>query len=397
MAAPTMAEIAAIPATLPPTEGTFTTLSRHRADRPSVVTCYVRLEVPDRIAGRYRLAVREALRPFHDLPGSHPEREALGHDLERITAWLSDQRRLPHSPGLVLVASESLDLFSAVPLPRVTRTRALLDVRPRLAEAAVAAPEFAPVLLAALDRTHARFFRISLDDVEELPGLTLPARRGGKFHSDRGDAPGWGEHDYHARIREERHRHAAAVADRLAELLAREPWLGIVVGGPARVTTEQVRFLPHAVQQHLLQEVRLNPTALPEKDIRRIGLAARDIAHRRRMQTCLAEFETALGTGWAVTGARPTLRALALGQVRVLLVRAGLSGRGVRCALSGRLAMSAADCRGEGEPMPVADIVNEAIEDAMRQRVEVVMVDDPGARTLDGLGAVLRFRSRAAR
>lgn len=397
MAAPTMAEIVAVPETLPPTEASFTTLSGRRAERPTVITCFVRLEVPDRIAGRYRLAVREALGPFHDLAGPHPEREAIRRDLDRITTWLADQRQLPHSPGLVLVASEALNLFSVMLLPRVTRTRALLDARPRVAEAAIAVPELAPVLLAALDRTHARFYRITLDDVEELPCLTLPARRGGKFHSDRADAPGWGEHDYHARIREERHRHAAAVADRLGELLARESWLGIVVGGPARVTTEQVRFLPHAVQQHLLQEVRLNPTALPEKDIRRIGLAAREIAHRRRMQTCLAEFETALGTGWAVTGARPTLRALANGQVRVLLVRAGLTGRGVRCALSGRLAMSAADCRGEGEPLPVMDIVNEVIEDAMQQRVEVVMVDDPGARALDGLGAVLRFRSRAAR
>ena len=46
--------------------------------------------------------------------------------------------------------------------------------------------------------------------------------------------------------------------------------------------------------------------------------------------------------------------------------------------------------------VPVRDIVDEAIEDAMRQRVEVVVVDDVAmAGKLDGLGAVLRFQSSA--
>jgi peptide subunit release factor 1 (eRF1) len=60
--------------------------------------------------------------------------------------------------------------------------------------------------------------------------------------------------------------------------------------------------------------------------------------------------------------------------------------------------MAAGDCRGEGEPDPVLDVIDEAIEDAMRQRVEVVVVDDlSAAGKLDGLGAVLRFRARPGR
>jgi peptide subunit release factor 1 (eRF1) len=56
--------------------------------------------------------------------------------------------------------------------------------------------------------------------------------------------------------------------------------------------------------------------------------------------------------------------------------------------------VTAGDCRGEGEPVLVLDIADEVIEEAIRQRVEVVLVDDPAAaRKLDGLGAVLRFRS----
>jgi len=395
MAAPTVMEHPA-PELLAPAPETFARLAALEAAHPTVITCYVRLDIQDRVAHRYRIAARDALRPMHDLPSGHTDREAVHRDLERLAAFLANSGHLPHSPGMALFACEALDLFAMMPLPRVARTRAVLDVRPRVAEASAVAPEFAPILLAALDRTHARFFRVTVDDVEELPCLTMPAHRGGKFHSDRGDAPGWGEHDYHNRIREERHRHAAAVADRLSELLAQDTWLGIVLSGPARATSDQTRFLPGVLQQRVLHSAHINPTAVSEQKIREVGLAARDAARMHRTSARVEEYETALGTGWAVSGARATLRALANGQARLLLVRAGLVGNGFRCAASGRLTMAATDCRGEGEPVPVRDIVDEAIEDAMRQRVEVVVVDDLSVGgKLDGLGAVLRFRSPA--
>ena len=395
MAAPTVMERPA-PEVLVPAPETFAKLAALATAHPTVLTCYVRLEIQDRVATRYRIAARDALRPLHDLPSGHTDREGVHRDLERLAAFLADSRHLPHSAGMVLFACESLDLFAMMPLPRVARTRAVLDVRPRVAEAAAVAPEFAAILVAAIDRTHTRFFRVTVDEVEELTGLTMPARRGGRFHGERGDAPGWGEHDYHNRMREERHRRAAAVADRLGALLAQGSWLGIVLGGPARVTNEQVRFLPSVLQHRVLSAVHLNPTALPEQKIREVSLAARDVAHQRRTAARVEEYETALGNGWAVSGARATLRALADGQARVLLVRAGLSGNGFRCAASGRLTMAATDCRGEGEPVPVRDVVDEAIEDAMRQRVEVVVVDDLSVGgKLDGLGGVLRFRSPA--
>ncbi len=395
MAAPTVMERAA-PEVLAPAPETFAQLAALEAAHPTVITCYVRLDIQDRVANRYRIAAQDALRPFHDLPSGHTDREAVHRDLERLQAFLADSRHLPHSPGMALFACESLDLFAMLPLPRVARTRAALDTRPRVAEAAAVAPEFAPILLAALDRTHARFFRVTVDDVEELSCLTLPATRGGKFHSDRADAPGSGEYDFHNRIREERHRHAAAVAGRLAELLAQGTWLGIVLGGPARTISDQTRFLPGALQQRVLYSAHINPTAVTEQKIREVSLAARDAAREHRTSVRVEEYETALGTGWAVSGARATLHALANGQVRLLLVRAGLSGPGFRCATTGRLTMGAVECRGEGEPVPVRDIVDEAIEDAMRQRIEVVVVNDLSVTgKLDGLGAVLRFRSPA--
>ncbi len=380
-----------LPETLPPTPEAFAHLAAIETATPTVVSCYVRLELPDRSGNRYRLAAREALRPIADLPDGHATRESVQHDLRRITTFLADPRKLPHAAGMALFACGARDLFVIMPLARVTRTRAVLDSQPRAAEAAVSVPGAAPILVALLDRSHARFFRVALDDVTELPCLVDPARRGGKYHGDRKDAPGWGEHDYHHRIREERHRHAAAVAERLAAELADGRWLGAVLAGPARVTGEQARFLPHPLPGMLLDSARLNPTAVTELQLRQVAEAARSSALRRRTKALVAEFRDALGTGWAVAGPRAVLRALARGQVRLLLLQAGVTGAGFRCGPDGPLVATALDCRGQGDPLRVRDLADETIEEALRQRVEVAMVDQPEAE-LRGMGAVLRFR-----
>ena len=89
----------------------------------------------------------------------------------------------------------------------------------------------------------------------------------------------------------------------------------------------------------------------------------------------------------------PTLQALSRGQVRTLLVHADASEPGFRCGDSGRLARTERECRGEGEPVPVLDVVDDAIEEALRQGVDVNVVYEPEARdAIDGLAALLRFR-----
>jgi peptide subunit release factor 1 (eRF1) len=388
---PALLEHAAPPEILPPTVETFRRLATLEVPGPTVVTCYVRLDLPDRSGNRYRLAAREALRPMADLALAHEDRESVQHDLERITDFLADPRGLPHTPGMVLFACGALDLFAMVPLARVTRTRAVLDTQPRAAEAQASLPDHAPILVALVDRSHARFFRVATEDVEELTSLFVPAPRGGRYHPDSEDAPGYGEHDFHNRIREERHRHAAAVAERLTAEMGAGPWLGLVLAGPARVTADQARFLPHALQERLLATVRLNPTAVTELQLRQAAFEARRAELERRVGKLVAEFRDTLGTGWAVAGPRPVLKALARGQARVLLVQAGVTGVGFRCGADGPLVAAALDCRGPGDPVRVRDLADETIEEALRQRVEVVIVDRPVAE-LRGMGAVLRFR-----
>ena len=105
------------------------------------------------------------------------------------------------------------------------------------------------------------------------------------------------------------------------------------------------------------------------------------------------EMEDGVGTGWGINGITPTLKALSRGQVRSLLVNADAAQPGFRCGDSGRLALTERECRGEGTPVPVLDVVDDAIEEALRQGVDLNVVYEPQARdAIDGLAALLRFR-----
>jgi peptide subunit release factor 1 (eRF1) len=362
-----------------------------------IVSCYVRLEPGDRTRGRYLLALREWTTALMGDPRladlSRKDRIAVERAVAQIHRYLERPRSLPHARGLALFVCEELGLFEVAPLPRVHRTRAVLDDTPWIAELVSAARDAEPVIVAVLDRALARFFMASPAGAVELPGGFTVSGRGGRYRPDREDAPGEGERDYHGRLAEERHRHYAMIAERLEELARERSASGLVLAGPADHTGALLRFLPDRMAARVLGTARLNPTSATPAIVH---AAAHRVAEDHERSAVAAEvlaLQESIGTGWAVEGVRETLRALSRGQVRALYVRESLGGGGFRCAATGRLVLAKGDCAGEGEPRPVRDLVDEAIEGALRQRARVVIVPkDAGGEPVDGLAATLRFK-----
>jgi peptide subunit release factor 1 (eRF1) len=253
------------------------------------------------------------------------------------------------------------------------------------------------LIVVVLDRAHARFFEVTPMGTIELASLHSPAMRGSKFHSDRQGGPGWGEHDYHDRLREEERRHFAAIAERLIVLHRPGPAAGIVVAGPGSTAMMLRRFLPPALAGQVIGNAKLNPTEVTPARVQEAARALQATHQRETERALVNGLLEGLGTGWAENGARAVLGALARRQVRMLLVRSDVRGTGFRCARSGRLVVSASDCRGDGQPVPVRDLVSEAIADAQAQDAAIVFVTDPEtAKAVDGLGALLRFREKEA-
>lgn len=374
-------------------------LARLTTVRPGahrVVTCYLKLEPRDRSRGKYLIKVKNRVRTVvQALPRLGLERgvqEELVRDLERMQEYLRAPANLPPTQGLAIFACEGIELFEALPLPVVYRSRLSVDSTPLVRELASVEDEFGRLLTVVLDRTGARFFEVTAYDTRELPGLRADSTRGKRFHHDQ-SGPGWGEHTYNNRIREEKQRHYEAIARELFAIDRRHPAHGIVIAGTGTDAGAVEPFLHNYLVERVIGTAKLNPKEATPALVHAATLAVREAWERDAERALVREMGEGLGSGWGINGIDPTLRALARGQVRSLLVHADASEPGFRCGDSGRLARTERECRAEGEPVPVLDIVDDAIEEALRQGVDLNVVYEPEAReAVDGLAALLRFR-----
>lgn len=372
-------------------------LSRIESPTPTIVSCYLKLDPGARRKGAYLVDLLNQVRDLESIVGlldlDRAGRKQVAADIERIVRWLARPNNLPHSAGVAVFASKPLGLFETVLLPRVHRNRIAVDTRPLLQELLDARETLGHYLAVVVDRTRARFFHVAATATQELSALVPVSHRGGKFHGDRADAPGEGEFRYHHQIAEEKHRHYAATTREIARLLQARPYRGIAIFGPDNRTSALMPFLPPRLAALCLGTGRLNPTAVTAAEVARAVWDLEWKAERRDEAGLLDRVDEAVPTGWAANGARETLRALARGQVRELIVPEGAAGAGFRCG-TGQLVLSRGDCRAAGEAVPVPHLVDHAIEDALRQGAQVVVIDDGDvAARVDGLAATFRFRS----
>ena len=216
-----------------------------------VVSCYLKLEPRDRTRGKYLIKMKNRVRE-REAALSHQDREAIAHSLRQVLDYLEEPNHLPRSRAIAIFASRELGLFEVLPLPHVHRSRLAVAREPLIREALVLEEEFGTILAVVYDRTAARFFEITAYDTIELPGLAATdASRAGKFHGAsqrqvmaRGGTPSGsaGEHNYHQRIRTEKQRLYAQIADRIFQVNQAKPLAGLVLGS---VGVDAGAVIPH--------------------------------------------------------------------------------------------------------------------------------------------------------
>ena len=345
-----------------------------------VVSCYLKLEPRDRTRGKYlikmknRVKQREAALSRQTL--SHEDRETIAQSLRQVLDYLEEPNHLPRSRAIAIFASRELGLFEILPLPHVHRSRLAVAREPLVRELLVLEEEFGTILAVVYDRTAARFFEITAYETVELPGVPgIEASRAGKFHGAsqrqvmaRGGTPSGsaGEHNYHQRIRTEKQRLYAQIADRIFQINRAQPLAGLVLGS---VGVDAGAVIPHLhtyVHDLVLGVVKLAPKKSTAAEVREAALALREQRERAWERAHAEAVKDGAPRGWAVNGPEATLKALQRGQVRTLLA--------------------------DGHDDDVR--IDEAIEEAFGQRAQVdVLYDEKARRVVDGLAALLRFRS----
>jgi peptide subunit release factor 1 (eRF1) len=325
-----------------------------------VVSCYLKLEPRDKTRGKYLIKmknrVRETVTALAQRTLERADREAIAADLGRVLEYFTDPGHLPSTRGIAIFASRGLGLFEALALPHVHRSRLGVDHVPLVRELVALEEEFGTILVAVCDRTAARFFEVTAFDCVELTALA-------GIEASRGHA---GEHNYQMRIRTEKQRLYAHVADRIFQIHRQQPLTGLVVAGVGVDAGAVVPHLHTYLHDLVLGVVKLNPKQVTAAEVREAALALREERERAWERAHADAVKEGVGTGWAVNGIDATLKTLQRGQVRTLL----------------------AD--GQDDDARIDD----AVEDALRQRAQVDVFYDPKARrVVDGLAALLRFRA----
>jgi len=360
-----------------------------------VVTCYLKIEPRDRARRKYltkaRNRVKELLYALPSMRWEKQQQEAIKWDCNRILDWLGDTDNLPASHGVAIFASKGQKLFEVRPLPRVHRSRLVVDRTPLVRELAASEEEFGRLFTVVLDRASALIWEVTAWEAKVARKVTTEVTRGGRFHSpSRYDLTG--EHAYHNRIQNEKKRHLEAVARALFELDRRTPGHQIVVAGAGNDAAALEPFLHTYVADRLIGLARLSPKDATPHTVHELTMDVRDAHIRASENRHLAELKEGLGSGWAVNGVKETLKALGQGQIRTLLVDANASVPGFRSLATGRLAVGAVDLRNDGEVVPTLDVIDDAIEEALRQRVALDVIHEDAADQVDGLAGLLRFK-----
>src|SRR5207247_4147724 len=154
-----------------------------------VVSCYLKLEPRDKTRGKYLIKIknriREALAALERQVLDRALRAQVAADLEHVQAYFAEPTRLPPARGIALFACGALDLFEVLPLPHVHRSRLAVAPVPLVRELVALEEEFGTILVAACDRTSARFFEVTAYDVVALTSRTAAATGRGEFDGGR--------------------------------------------------------------------------------------------------------------------------------------------------------------------------------------------------------------------
>jgi peptide chain release factor subunit 1 len=316
-----------------------------------------------------------------------PASDSACRDVARIRTYLRDEFDRRGTRGVAVFSSSSAGLWRAVPLPQPVRDRASLGPRPDVVplEALVELAETSCV--AIVDRARARILVTTLGEIEEVTDILdeVPGQH---------DQGGWAQRRLQRHIEDHVLRHLKRVADAVLRLHQRRGFDHLLLAGPDEVVGELERDLHDYVRRTVAGRLPLAMSASLPEILERVMDVERDLEARREREAVERVVgEAAARTGRAVGGLSETLDALERGRVDTLVVSADLQAQGVRCRSCGHVAMEGDRCPACGSGTESApDLVEEAVEMALRQRCRVETVaDGDGLERLGGIGALLRF------
>ena len=367
------------------TEDVIRSLASFRGEKAPVTSCY--LDVDGRRYRRhqdYEYELEALLREGRSKADGHQSVEA---DLRRIDEYVRGGLDRSRTRGIAFFSCAAHDLWEVIPLPVPVRNRLVVNHLPAVGQLEAVVTDYQRIGVLLADRQRARVFVFELGELVDHSEMfdELPRDYDVRGDMERGDV------QHHVDALAQQHlRHAADVA---WQVYQEHGFEHLAIGAPDEIANELEGLLHPYLRERLCGRIGV-PANASAADIKAAALDVETDVDRKRQAEVVDRLREAVATGRrGVAGLRGVLDAISLRKVDRLVVSDGYEESGWRCDECGALALVGRSCGVCGSAMvPVDDVVEEAIEEALRQKCRVeICAGNADLDVLGRVGALLRY------
>ncbi len=369
------------------TQDVIRELAGFRGERAPVTTCY--LDVDGRRHLRHQDYEYELDLLLRDARSHANGDTSVAADLRRIEEYVKAGIDRSSTRGLAMFSCTAHGLWQVIPLPVPVRNRVVVNHMPAVGQLEAVVQQYDRIGVLLVDRQRARVFVFELGELTDHSELfeELPRDYDDRGERERGDT------QHHVEALAAQHvRHAAAV---VWKVFQDQHFEHLVIGAPDELAPSvEAAFHPY-LRERLAGRlpVSLSLTASVD-DIRAATLDFETRLVLTKGADAVERLRAAVATGRrGVAGLKRVLDALNQRRVDVLLISTGYEQEGWRCTGCAHLATVGRRCPVcQGDMDRVADVVEEAVEEALSQSCRVELCEgNADLDVLGRIGALLRY------
>jgi peptide subunit release factor 1 (eRF1) len=364
-------------------------LAKLRPEGHKVLSLYLNLDPSEFPTPRDRTVEFESLvgvveRGLREDSLSHAQREELKRDVERVRGWYANEFDASGTRGVAIFSAAGIGLFDVHHLARPIRSMVAIDDSPFI-EPLTTMPGGDGYCVLLVNRQLARILAGGADRLRELVSMVDDVHG---WH----DQGGWSQARYQRGIQKETKDHLKHACEEVFRLSKRGLVQRLIIGAPEEMRGEVEGTLHSYLRDRIAGWIDVDVRASPE-EVRREVTAIIEEDERRREREWLDRLQSELGrNSRGVAGLANTLTALNERRVEALLVQDGFRTEGYATPGADFLSAEPGQSPTGEELHKRDDVIESALESALEQSAEVVVVRrHPDLEAHGSIGAVLRF------
>jgi peptide chain release factor subunit 1 len=364
-------------------------LAALRPEGHKVLSLYVNLDPSEFPTPRQRSSEIQSLldtveRELREDSLPHEQRVELKKDIERVRAFFEREFDASGTRGVAIFTASGIDLFEVQRLTRPVRSEVTIDDSPFI-EPLTAMPGDDGYCVLLVNRQLARVLCGGGANMREVVTIVDDVHR---WH----DQGGWSQARFQRGIQKETKDHLKHAADELFKLSKRGIVQRLIIGSPDEMRGEVQDTLHSYLRERIAGWIDIDVKARPA-EVTREAAAIIEKDEREREREWLDRLQSELGRhSRGAAGLADTLEALNERRVEALLVKDGFRAPGYASANSDFLSTEpGASAVGE-ELQERDDVIESALESALEQSAEVVVLrHHPDLDAYGSIAAVLRY------